>query len=140
MDIRLEIRRWLGQSVVPAFCFMVVAYFTYHMVQGDRGLIALNRLEKEISLAEQALIKSEVERQRLQNKVTKLRPDSLDRDVLDERARDVLGLVRLDNLVIYYDSQDQADRAALIAGKTAVKKPALKVRKKRRRSRAKKTR
>ena len=121
MEFGHEIRRWLAQSVVPAACFMLVAYFTYHMIQGDRGLIAMNRLELAIDNAQQALTKSEAERARLEAKVAALRPDSLDLDMLDERAREVLGLVRQDELVVFLDDGNK-EPTPEAAPKTAAKR------------------
>jgi len=41
-----------------------------------------------------------VELSQLQNKTTRLSDDYLDLDLLDERARDVLGLTRPDDVII----------------------------------------
>jgi cell division protein FtsB len=81
-----------------AFIFPLLAcgaggYFAYHLETGEHGLKARADLErrKEVLAGELAGLK-EV-RERLERDVSLLRPESLDPDMLDERARALLGLV-----------------------------------------------
>ena len=78
----------------------MMAYFGYHAVQGDRGLIAWWNLRFEIEQTNAELARVTAEKQALENRVALLRPQSLDRDMLEERARLMLGVVRADDLVI----------------------------------------
>ena len=75
-------------------------YFAYAAVQGDLGV--LRRLEVQAEHAhldeQRTALKAQVER--LQNKTRRLSDDFLDLDLLDERAREVLGLMRPDDLVV----------------------------------------
>ena len=98
-----DIRRHLKAAVAPFLCFCAVIYFGYHTVQGDRGLIAYARLSNEIADAREALAKVHTERAALEHRVSLLRPDSIDRDMLDEQARRVLGYSDPDDVVIYRD-------------------------------------
>ena len=77
-----------------------MAYFGYHAVQGDRGLIAWWNLRFEIEKTNEELARVTTEKQALENRVALLRPQNLDRDMLEERARLMLGVVRSDDLVI----------------------------------------
>lgn len=100
MVIGKEIRRKLPQVLAPLFGAATMAYFGYHAVQGDRGLIAWWNLRYEIEKANFELAEVTAERQALEHKVGLLRPESLDRDMLEERARIMLGAVHADDLII----------------------------------------
>ncbi|MBX9634324.1 MAG: septum formation initiator family protein [Magnetospirillum sp.] len=78
-----------------------VAYFAYHTVEGDRGVLAWIRLKNEILEAELQLAKVTTERQALEHRVLLLRPDHLDPDMLEERARAMLNMGREDEVVIF---------------------------------------
>ena len=96
--------RWRPRHVVaPLLWACVVAYLGYHVVQGDRGLIAWLRLTKEVEQVTASLDLASAERARTEHNVALLRPDGLDPDLLDERARVVLGLGHPRDLVILDD-------------------------------------
>ena len=94
-------RRSLRRAIAPCLGFCALIYFGYHTVQGDRGVIAYLRLTANLERVEMALQESEEARQTLSRRVSLLRPDNLDRDMLDEQARQVLGLAHPDDIVIY---------------------------------------
>ena len=100
MSLSHELRRRTRFAVVPLLCTGVLAYFSYHAVQGDRGLSAWLRLGQDIDRTEARLIINKVELKRLEHRVALLWGKSLSRDLLDERARDVLGLAHQDDMVI----------------------------------------
>ena len=96
-----EIRRRARFIVGPICGISLVGYFAYHLMQGDRGLAAWMRLSQEIRLAQATLDEAEGERRALDQRVNLLRPNHLDRDMLDERARASLNLVAPDERVIF---------------------------------------
>ena len=95
-----EIRYRARHLVLPLIGCLVIVYFGYHAVQGDRGLLAwLSKSnEAEELRAEVAALKAE--RATLEHRVARLRSESLDLDLLDERARAVLNLSAPDEIVI----------------------------------------
>jgi cell division protein FtsB len=78
----------------------VFAYFAYHAVEGDRGLLAWIQLEQEVESAQAELTKVGRTRAALAHQTELLRSDGLDPDMLDERARSVLGVIRKDEIII----------------------------------------
>ncbi|MBL8631153.1 MAG: septum formation initiator family protein [Rhodospirillaceae bacterium] len=70
-----------------------MVYFGYHAVQGDRGLIAWWNLRFEIERANATLAEVSAEKKALEHRVALLRSESLDPDMLEERARVMLGAV-----------------------------------------------
>lgn len=85
----------------PLIGIGAVAYFVYHTVEGDRGVLAWLRLKNEILEAELQLAKVTAERQSLEHRVLLLRPDHLDPDMLEERARIMLNMGREDEVVVF---------------------------------------
>ena len=86
-----------------------VVYFGYHALQGERGVMTLLQLERRVDQAAVDLRAVEAERDALERNVQLMRPTSLDRDMLEERARVVLNYTRPDEIVIMRDALDSED-------------------------------
>ena len=78
----------------------VIAIFAHAGLQGDHGLAAHREAEAGERRLRIELAELRAEREALANKVLRLSDRYLDLDLLDERARAVLGLVREDELVV----------------------------------------
>jgi cell division protein FtsB len=100
MAIATRTRRRITQILGPVFAASVVAYFAFYTVEGERGLIALSRLQAQEAQAETSYAAVKGNRDALQARVMSLRPDSLDVDRLDERTRTLLNDSRSDELII----------------------------------------
>lgn len=96
-----ELNRRLRHVMGPLLGVGALAYFAYHTVEGDRGVLAWVRLNNEILAAEMELANVTTERQTLEHRVLLLRPDHLDPDMLEERARTMLNMGRADEVVIF---------------------------------------
>lgn len=96
-----ELKRHLRHVMGPLIGVGALAYFAYHTVEGDRGVLAWVRLDSEILAAEMQLANVSTERQSLEHRVLLLRPDHLDPDMLEERARTMLNMGRADEVVIF---------------------------------------
>lgn len=102
--ISRELRKRVKQIMGSTLAFAVVGYFIYHVVQGDRGLLAMLRFLKSIEESREVLIKIEAEQNELANRVRLLKPESLNRDMLDEQIRRQLGFIQSDEIVILLDA------------------------------------
>jgi len=100
MLIIKEIRRRARHVVGPFLGLTLVVYFAYHTVQGDRGLMAWWQLNQDIKQAEETLAQLEDTRSSLDRRAVLLRPDHLDPDMLEERARTMLNMGRDDEVVV----------------------------------------
>lgn len=80
--------------------FGVLAIFVHSGLQGDHGLIAYREAQTEERRLSAELADLRAKHEALQNRVTRLSDRYLDLDMLDERARAVLGLVRRDEIVV----------------------------------------
>ncbi len=103
MRVMQEIRRRARHIIPPVVGVSAFVYFAYHAIQGDRGLIAYSQLNTEIVQARQTLSEVASVREMLAREVRLLKPNGLDPDMLDERARAMLNVVRPDEVVIFID-------------------------------------
>lgn len=69
-------------------------------MSGELGMVGRAMIERQVSELEEELTQLTAERQELVARVSLLRPESLDPDMLDERARLNLNLVHIDELVV----------------------------------------
>lgn len=90
----------LGPIVFFAIAFALSLYFTFAAVQGDFGLFRRAEIVAESSdlRSQLATVKNDVAQ--MENLTKRLSDDYLDLDLLDERARKVLGMVRANEIVI----------------------------------------
>ena len=100
MILNRELRRQARVLLGPALGMALTGYFAYHLVEGDRGLLAWVRLTREIRTEDDTLGALRAERAALAMTVSNLTPDHLDPDLLDERVRATLNLARPDEIVI----------------------------------------
>jgi cell division protein FtsB len=93
-------RASFGVFLFFGIAFALSVYFTFAAVQGDYGLF--QRVEV---LAEKATLQRELDSlradiARMENLTERLSDGYLDLDLLDEQSRDLLGLIRSDEIVI----------------------------------------
>ena len=101
MSFVLEIRR-RGRHVIGTILgALVFAYFMFHAVQGERGLLAWIQAKQQIAEAEAQREATAAERAQWEQRIALLRSSHLDADMLDERVRLLTGLGRKDELIIY---------------------------------------
>ena len=101
MGLWYDTRRSLRRAIAPCLGICALLYFGYHTVQGDRSIIAYLRLNSQLARVNIELAESNEARAILTRRVNLLRPDNLDRDMLDEQARHILGLAHPHDVVIY---------------------------------------
>ena len=100
MRVVQELRR-RGRAITgPVLGISLVFYFAYHLIVGDRGLLAWMELTQQLRDAKATLAALDVERTTLERRVGLLQPEHLDPDMLDERARATLNLVGPNEIVI----------------------------------------
>lgn len=90
----------LGVPVFFAVTLSLSAYFTFAAVQGDFGLFRRAEIAVEAQMLETELNQLQDEVTRMENLTMRLSDDYLDLDLLDQQARDVLGLARGDEIIV----------------------------------------
>lgn len=94
-------KRYFGRLVTPLLAVAFCSYFGYHSIHGDLGLNATKefearRIEREVQLADLVKARTALERQ-----VALMSDGSLEKDMLDEKARYSLNVSRSDEIVIF---------------------------------------
>jgi cell division protein FtsB len=101
----------LTSFIFPLLACGAAGYFAYHLQTGDHGLAASAELQGRKDVLEGELAGLKEVRLRLERDVSLLRPESLDPDMLDERARAILNLANQDDLVMLKRRPPVADPA-----------------------------
>jgi len=99
MGLFKELRARARYVIGPVLGLSAITYFGYHVVHGERGLLAWWQLRERISSARKSLADIQGERAVLENHVRLLHPESLDPDMLEERARVMLNYGRADDII-----------------------------------------
>lgn len=77
-----------------------VGYFAYHAHHGERGLRAKAEYKIRIAQLDAEMKVIKTERAEWERRVGQLRAESLDRDLLDERARTLLNAAHRNDVVV----------------------------------------
>jgi cell division protein FtsB len=95
--------RWQRPLWLVALGVGLAAYFGYHALTGSRGLLAWRDLNAELASTRQELEALRAERTALAQRVSRLRHDGLDPDLIDELARRQLSLADPLDVIILLD-------------------------------------
>ncbi|NPD16863.1 septum formation initiator family protein [Xinfangfangia sp. D13-10-4-6] len=97
---RQQRRSNMGGLIYFALMFTLGAYFTFAAVQGDYGVFRRVEIRAEAAGLTVERDRLALQLARMENLTHRLSDDYLDMDLLDERARDVLGYMRSNEIVI----------------------------------------
>ena len=100
MSMRRRKPKRLRQALLLGLGVLIIAYFFYHTIQGERGWFAMLRLQRETTVAEGTLERLEAERSELEHRTKLLKNDSMDPDMLDEKSRELLNYSKPNEIVI----------------------------------------
>lgn len=89
-----------GVLIYFAIAFGLGAYFTFAAVQGDYGLFRRAEIEAGEAELRAQLAALDAQVARMENLTRRLSDTYLDLDLLDQQAREVLGMLRADEIVI----------------------------------------
>ncbi len=98
--MRTSMRTGVGDFAYFTVMFLLAAYFVFASVQGDFGLFRRIQIEAELITLESERDRLKTEVSALENKTRRLSGTHLDLDLLDSQARDVLGLIRPDEIIL----------------------------------------
>ena len=104
MNIGRRIKQAAKALAPPMLFLSLVGYFGWNATQGDRGLQSYALRQEQLKAVDADLHRVETERDLLERRVAGLRPQHLDPDTLDERARAMLNLADPTDVVVMYGS------------------------------------
>jgi len=84
-------RNLISQKLATLLSSGLCVYFGFHLLHGDMGYFALRGVDQKLVETQEKYDHLLADRIALENRVKLLRPGSLSLDMLDERARAVLG-------------------------------------------------
>jgi cell division protein FtsB len=101
----MVVRTRLRSIVVPIVFYLMLGvasgYLVWGASNGEHGLKAKQKYDSEAEVLQTELAALKEERARWERRVVALRPDSLDRDLLDEEAHAKLDRAAKDEVVIF---------------------------------------
>jgi cell division protein FtsB len=100
MVIRRRARRFLIPLTLYGVSAAVAAYFVHHAHSGARGIEARQQYEAQVAELSAEFDGLRTQRSDWERRIALLRSDQIDRDLLEERARVMLGRVHKNDLVI----------------------------------------
>jgi cell division protein FtsB len=84
----------------------MIAFFGFHTVAGDRGILARPQLEHQIIQAKEELSLLKKRKSFLSHRILLMHEDAIDADILAETARSELGLFAPNDVIISIDLSD----------------------------------
>ena len=78
----------------------LIAFFGFHSLTGERGLLIRDNLDREIAAAQEHLQLLKKENTQLESRISLMRSDVVDKDILEEMARSELGLFADNDILI----------------------------------------
>jgi cell division protein FtsB len=106
MMVRVKRQNLTPMRLVRPLLWMFIAFYMgYHTLHGERGLFALMRDRHEVTQLTTELERTKSEREMMERRVSHLRDNSLDRDLLDEQMRRMLGVMKKGEIVVLTGQQ-----------------------------------
>ncbi len=103
----MVVRRRFSSFLIPLALYSLsaalVGYFLHHAHSGNRGVAAKQELHQQIERLEADLQTTRDEKLEWERRIALMRSDQIDRDLLEERARVILGEVHRNDIIIMLD-------------------------------------
>ncbi|MCV6576111.1 MAG: septum formation initiator family protein [Cohaesibacter sp.] len=90
----------LRQMVLPFFFLLLIGYFVYHSLNGGYGAYALADMKQKADVLEADLLALRQQRELNEHRIALFRRETLDPDMMDERARLYVNMAHPDEIVI----------------------------------------
>ncbi|CAM5767598.1 hypothetical protein LMIY3S_02216 [Labrys miyagiensis] len=100
MVIRTRIRAILNQLALLLGTAAAIAYFSYQAFNGDHGIQAQHQFDRQRQDLTNELAQLQDEHQALERRVNLLKSQTIDPDMLEEKTRELLGLVDPSDVVV----------------------------------------
>lgn len=82
----------LKTGFLPVFWIVLSLYFGYHAINGEHGIRRFFELKKELKVSKQQAKEIALRREELERRVKLLNADSLDKDMVEESAQNILSM------------------------------------------------
>lgn len=109
MVTRRRLRSILNTLGLYVTAALLVGYFAVNAYSGNHGLKAKQDIDRQMATLSAELNHLQVERAQWQRRVNLLKPENIDSDMLDERARALLDYVGPDELTLNVTAAEPAN-------------------------------
>ena len=87
------------------FCFLLFSFFLslylfYLLINGERGILSYYKINKKYSLINEELIYLNKRNKEIKDKISRLSPNTLDLEYLDEQLRENTGKISDNEIII----------------------------------------
>jgi cell division protein FtsB len=96
----VRVAKYRFDLVVMAACLALLGYFAWHGFKGPRNFDHRDQLLAKAEKLDGVLQEIRTERLALDKRVALMRPESIDPDMLDELARNVLNFAKPTDLIV----------------------------------------
>jgi cell division protein FtsB len=83
-------------------CGFIIVYLSYFLVFGKNGIVSYIKNKNQLEAINLKEFEVEKQRNELKNKVERMYPANLDKDLLDEQYRRATGEIKQNEVVHYY--------------------------------------
>ncbi|MBE6449368.1 MAG: septum formation initiator family protein [Alphaproteobacteria bacterium] len=87
--------------ILPCVFLMITLYFTYHLIEGERGISRWFAVNQELVEAGKILSETQKQKEMLEKRVALLSSQHLDADMLEETLHQELGLIEKEEYIIF---------------------------------------
>jgi cell division protein FtsB len=105
MVVHTRLRAIVLPLVLYTVSGTIGAYFVWHALNGERGLKASHEYAKQIANLDKERAGLRADRAHWEHRIGLIRGDEIDRDLLDQEARRLLGRVHPNDLIVMLPSQ-----------------------------------
>lgn len=98
---RIMVFSQIKNYLTSAFGFLLLVYFAYHALSGERGLLNWLRLQQELTTAKITLSKLKAENTALEKNIALIKSEHIHPDLLEERVRIMLNYARPEESIYY---------------------------------------
>ena len=100
----MVVRTRFRSIFIPIFLFLLSgtagSYFVWHALNGERGLNTKMAYQAKIADLSAEHARLVAERERMERRIAMVQTDQVDRDILEEEAKQVLGRIGKSDLLI----------------------------------------
>lgn len=85
------------------FYIFLIIYFVYHILNGKYGILSYKNANETLLKQNNILNKKKYEIEKKQNKINRLKSDSIDLDLLEEELKKNIGIIDKNEIVLFND-------------------------------------
>lgn len=102
-----QVNRMARASIAPAIFFAITAYFGWNATRGAHGLVAYAQRQVLLQKAETDHAAAQKAWNKWETRVSELRANHLELDMLDQRSRAMLNLADPKDVIVLYGPKDR---------------------------------